>query len=718
MTLDLAQFHDTFFAESFEALDSMENALLKLSAGDADFELINTIFRVAHSIKGGAATFGFSEVASFTHTLETLLDQLRGGKRRVDATLVDTLLRSGDLMRAMLLATQQKQPLDKTRVAALHAEIELILATPGDSPTTTVAAPPANAAQVPQAPSPVQLSPEETRSGWRIHFIPGPKLLRHGNDPLRLLRELATLAPCDVRVDAKWIPPLSELDPEECRLSWRIEVNGPVQESAIKAVFDWVEGECDLKLEAFGPAAETSEMMPAPKIPPPVEEVAAAVAPPAIESAPAVEASLAPKNNAASTQAAASAAAAALPSAAAGDGGSIRVSIEKIDELLNSVGELVITQSVLSQLAAPLEGHDAEALRNALGQLERHMRNLQESVMRVRMLPISFVFNRFPRLVRDLGQRLGKKIELRLTGDSTELDKTVLEKIGDPLVHLVRNAIDHGIETPEVRLAAGKAAHGVIELSAYHKGGNVIVEVSDDGGGLKRERILAKARERGLVGADEELSEERVFNLIFAPGFSTADVVSDVSGRGVGMDVVKRNINELGGHVQIHSTPGQGSMVRIRLPLTLAILDGQLARVGSEVYVVPIVSIVETIQVRAEQVNSLASRAQVFRLRDDYLPIVRLYELFGIEPQYTDLLDGLLMIVEADGKRVGLFVDELMSQQQVVIKSLETNFRPVVGLAGATMLGDGRVALILDIPGVISRFQAQETRRSTAQQAA
>jgi two-component system chemotaxis sensor kinase CheA len=411
------------------------------------------------------------------------------------------------------------------------------------------------------------------------------------------------------------------------------------------------------------------------------------------------------------------AAEAARAPAGNGEGGSIRVSIEKIDELLNSVGELVITQSVLSQLAAPLEGRDADELRNALAQLERHMRSLQESVMRVRMLPISFVFNRFPRLVRDLGQRLGKQIELRMSGDTTELDKTVLEKIGDPLVHLVRNSIDHGIEMPEARTEAGKSAHGTIELNAYHKGGSVIVEVSDDGGGLKRERILAKARERGLVAPDEELSEDRILNLIFAPGFSTADVVSDVSGRGVGMDVVKRNINELGGHVQIFSTPGKGSMVRIRLPLTLAILDGQLARVGNEVYVVPIVGIVETIQVRKEMVSTVAGRGEVFRLRDDYLPIVRLYELFGIQPEHTDLLDGLLMIVEADGTRVGLFVDELMSQQQVVIKSLESNFRPVVGLAGATMLGDGRVALILDIPGVITRFHTKETRRE-AQRAA
>jgi two-component system chemotaxis sensor kinase CheA len=704
MTLDLAQFHETFFAESFEALDSMESALLKLSAGDADSELVNTIFRVAHSIKGGSATFGFSDIAAFTHTLETLLDQMRSGKRRVDATLVDTLLRSGDVMREMLGATQQKQPTDKARVAALHAEIEKIMATPAAAAALPASA--HGAAPVPAAPA--HTPDADARSGWRIQFAPGPKLLRHGNDPARLLRELATLGPCVVRVDAKFIPPLVDLDPEVCRFTWSIELQAPVKEAAIRSVFDWVEGECELSLEAFGAAATVPEAAPAAatasSVTPPIPHLQEE--PRAAEATAVPTASVAPPAGGATT------------GAASTDGGSIRVGIEKIDELLNSVGELVITQSVLSQLAAPLTGHDAEELRNALGQLERHMRSLQESVMRVRMLPISVVFNRFPRLVRDLGQRLGKKIELRLLGEATELDKTVLEKIGDPLVHLVRNAIDHGIETPEARLASGKSAHGFIELNAYHKGGNVVVEVTDDGGGLRRERILAKARERGLVGPEEELSEERIFNLIFAPGFSTADVVSDVSGRGVGMDVVKRNINELGGHVQIHSSAGKGSTVRIRLPLTLAILDGQLARVGSEVYVVPIVSIVETIQVRQELVSSIGARAQVFRLRDDYLPIVRLYDLFGVEPQHTDLLDGLLMIVEADGNRVGLFVDELMSQQQVVIKSLESNFRPVVGLQGATMLGDGRVALILDIPGVIARFQSQEARRKSAQRAA
>ena len=677
MTLDLTQFHEIFFEESFEALDQMEAALLKLSAGEVDAELINTIFRVAHSIKGGAATFAFNEVAGFTHVLETLLDQLRAGKRVVRPDIVDVLLRSGDAMRAMLSATQRREAIDSAGVATLRAELERIMSeAPGAA--AAVAAPAVRAATS----APGAAAQPAPLPGWRIKFVPGPELLRHGNDPLRILRELATLGQLKVSVDAGGIPTLGELDPEVCRLRWNLEVLGDIDLAAVHAVFEWAESECELTIDRIG--GEPSV---------PVSTVAVAAA----ASAP-------------TTPAATAAPGEASTRSANPDGGSIRVSIEKIDELLNSVGELVITQSVLSQLAAPLEGREAGELRSALAQLERHMRALQESVMRVRMLPISFVFNRFPRLVRDLGQRLGKKIELKVTGDTTELDKTVLEKIGDPLVHLVRNSIDHGIEMPDVRTAAGKSDHGTISLHAYHKGGNVIVEVSDDGGGLRKDKILKKALERGLITNETELSEERILNLIFAPGFSTAEVVSDVSGRGVGMDVVRRNINELGGHIQIFSKEGQGSTIRIRLPLTLAILDGQLARVGKEVYVVPIVSIVETIQVTRERVLAVASGGQVFRLRDDYLPIVRLHSLFDIEPDYTDLLDGLLMIVEADGKRVGLFVDELMSQQQVVIKSLETNFKQVTGLAGATMLGDGRVALILDIPGVITRFQSPEER--------
>jgi two-component system chemotaxis sensor kinase CheA len=706
MSLDLTQFHETFFEESFEALGSMEAALLALSAGEADAELINTIFRVAHSIKGGSATFGFSDVAAFTHVLETLLDQLRSGRRQVHQQLVDVLLRSVDVLRAMLTATRQKQPVDAALTAALHAELQQIMqgeagaaappagvaAATGTGTSTSTGLLPGGTAPLPGGAAPAQ-------PGWRIRLVPGPQMLRHGNDPLRMLGELAKLGALQVRVDAGKVPGLAELDPEHCHLSWNIELRGSADRAAVDQIFEWAEGECELEIQALSPAATVPSAATAalPAAPP---EPAAAALPPSA----ATPAALAPRAEPARS--------------GAGDGGSIRVSIEKIDELLNSVGELVITQSVLSQLAAVLEGRKAEELRNALVQLERHMRSLQESVMRVRMLPISSVFNRFPRMIRDLGQRLGKKVDLRMSGDHTELDKTVLEKIGDPLVHLVRNAVDHGIEMPDRRREAGKPEHGTIELNAYHKGGNVIVEVSDDGSGLNRDRILAKARERGLVAPDEEPSEEKILNLIFAPGFSTAEQLTDVSGRGVGMDVVRRNINEIGGHVQIQSTAGRGSTVRIRLPLTLAILDGQLARVGTEIYIVPIVSIVETIQIKSEQLSTVAQQAEMYRLRDEYIPIIRLHELFDVQADRRTLLDGLLMIVEADGRRVGLFVDELLSQQQVVIKSLETNFRQVTALAGATMLGDGRVALILDIPGIIVRFKDHANRRSTAQEAA
>ena len=647
MTLDLAQFHEAFFQESFEALDSMEAALLALSAGGtADPETVNTVFRVAHSIKGGAATFGFARITTVAHTAETLLDQLRSHRRQVTPRIVDLLLGVVDVMRDMLVSTQQGTRTVPAQLPALLADLETIIAdTTGNGAVGGAAE--ANAEERrPYQPASAS-APTGGLAGWKITFRPGPQMLVHGNDPLRLVQELATLGPVTARVDAAALPPLAELDPERCVLGFHVTLDAPATPEQVRQVFDWAEA---------APGAEH-------------------VARPA-----------------------------------SSEQSSIRVSIEKIDELMNTVGELVITQSMLSQSATQLEGHTADALRGGLAQLERQMRALQESVMRVRMLPISFVFNRFPRMVRDLSQKLGKHIELRLVGEQTELDKTVLEKIGDPLVHLVRNSVDHGLESPEARAAAGKCPTGTITLNAYHKGGNVTVEVSDDGGGLDREKILRKARERGLVGADEELTDERVYNLIFAPGFSTADVVSDVSGRGVGMDVVRRNVAELGGHIQVLSEPGRGTTVRIRLPLTLAILDGQLVRVGAETYVVPLVSIVETIQVKADRVNSIAGQSELFRLRDDYLPILRLYELFGIEPRTTNLLEGLLMIVEADGRRVGIFVDDLLAQQQVVIKSLETNFRQVPGLAGATMLGDGRVALIIDVPGLIMSVEAGSSR--------
>lgn len=692
MTIDLEQFHEMFFQESDEALDTMEQTLLQITEGTVEKEQIDTIFRVAHSIKGGAATFGFSAVASFTHTIETLLDLVRTGRIGITQTEMDLLLKSVDVMREMLSAEQHKRPVDEQMVAELQSSVKEVIArsngTAVSAPAAVKAAP--AAAEPAAAATPNQPAPAEASDRWQISFRPGDALLARGNDPLRIFRELARLGEMTVRVDAGSLPPLAQIEPHRCYLSWNIELTGPKEKELLDQVFDWIGDDADIKITA--PAAIAAS---------PAKEAAStkdSVAPAGATSAPAADKPTETRS-----------APAESPKAAASESTSIRVSIEKIDELINTVGELVITQSMLSQLMLNMVGPQSEELKNGLGHLERQMRALQESVMRVRMLPISFVFNRFPRMVRDLSQKLGKRIELKMTGEQTELDKTVLEKIGDPLVHLVRNSIDHGIESAEKRKAAGKPEAGTIHLNAYHKGGNIMVEVIDDGAGLNRERIMAKARERGLIGADEELSDERIYNLIFQAGFSTAEKVTDVSGRGVGMDVVRRNIMELGGNVQIFSNADHGSTVRIRLPLTLAILDGQLVRVGREVYVIPLVSIVETIQIRREQINSVAGgRAELLRLRDECIPIIRLYQLFEVEADTTELDDGLLTIVESDGQRMGIFVDELLAQQQVVIKSLETNFRQLTGISGATMLGDGRVALILDVPGLISLFESKE----------
>jgi two-component system chemotaxis sensor kinase CheA len=671
MTVDLTQFHDAFFEESFEALDSMEAALLKLDVGSPEPELINTIFRVAHSIKGGSATFGFAEIASFTHSLETLLDELRSGTMPVTVALSDLLLKSVDVMRAMLRAVQTKQPIDPQRVSDLQFDLEVAIARKSDPAPAVVAAKPGASERIGAAKEGGASSPAAPR--WRIHFHPYRELLARGNDPLRILRELAALGELDVRVDAQMLPPLAEVNPQDCYLAWSLELPGEVPEEAIKQVFEWAEGDCDLTIERLGGEIQS--------VPASTEPAAPAAAP---QAAPRADA---PK--------------AETSVSGLGDSGSIRVSVEKIDELMNTVGELVITQAMLAQVGSHFEGPDAEKLRGGLAQLERNVRELQESVMRVRMLPISFVFSRFPRMVRDLAQRLGKQIELKLTGEQTELDKTVLEKIGDPLVHLVRNCIDHGIESPETRVAAGKSAEGTVHLDACHRGGNIAVEVRDDGGGLDKERILAKARARGLVGPNDVLTDSEVYDLIFVPGFSTAEKTTDLSGRGVGMDVVRRNVKELGGQVDVKSEPGRGSRFTITLPLTLAIVDGQSVAVGTETYIVPLISIVESMQLKATGVSRLSGHNEVLSFRGDYLPIIRLHELFGIEPRSRALHEGLVVVAEGDGRRVGLFVDDLLGQQQVVIKSLEANYGHIEGVSGATILGDGSVALILDVPGLI-----------------
>ncbi len=668
MSIDMAQFHEVFFEESFEGLDIMEAGLLELESGDPAAEGINTIFRAAHSIKGGSGTFGFTDISEFTHIMETLLDEMRDGRRQVSAEEVNLLLESVDCLREMMTATRAGRDLDKQRVNDTHARLNGLMRD-GQQPS---GAPPSDATASESPPS---------NSPWRIDFRPHENLLRTGNDVFRLFRELNDQGELRAEADFSALPGLAEMDPESSYISWQLSLDGTVNHDQITEVFEWVEDECDLKIgkaEAGSPPSTALDS----QAPSPAAPAAVVAAPPAPER----RASDRRQGDRRGTSQ---------------DGGSIRVSTRKVDSLINLVGELVITQAMLSQVSEEMDTQSPPQLLDGIEQLLRNTRELQESVMQIRMLPISFSFNRFPRLVHDLSGKLGKKIELKLSGENTELDKTVLEKIGDPLVHLVRNSLDHGIELPDARLDAGKPETGLLQLNAFHQGGSIVIQVVDDGAGLNQEKIYSKALERGLVQEDEVLSEERIHDLLFQPGFSTADTVSDVSGRGVGMDVVRRNIKDLGGSVEVRSKQGVGSTFTIKLPLTLAILDGQLVRVGSQTFIIPLVSIVESLQADESLINTMGGSGELYHFRDEYIPIMRLHKLLGIDDAQVSIAKGLLVVVEAEGNNAALFVDDLLGQQQVVIKSLETNFHKVDGVSGATILGDGMVALILDVAGTV-----------------
>ncbi len=692
MAIDMAQFHQVFFEESFEGLDIMEAGLLGMDAGAVDDEEINSIFRAAHSIKGGSGTFGFTDIADFTHVMETLLDEMRDGRRAVTAEAVNVLLRSVDVLRAMLTATRDGGDLDLDQISAQKSELDQLLNEEAVSHVVEAD----NEAISNSEPHP------EVIIGWHVVFRPHPNMMRTGNDPLRIIQELARLGELEVDADIDLLPRLREMEPEESYICWDLHLTASVERDQISDIFDWVEDDCDLVIKPIYQGGIPKVNLSAPN-PPQHQTIEAVPEQPDRRAADRREESRRePLDRRKSDR--------RSVSAANKGASSIRVDTAKIDGLINMVGELVITQSMLSLLGEEFSMDRVERLQDGLAQLERHTRELQESVMQIRMLPISFTFSRFPRLVHDLSAQMGKKIELQMTGESTEVDKTVIEKIGDPLVHLVRNSLDHGIEMPEDRVAAGKPETGTVELSASHKGGNIVIEIRDDGKGLDKERLLSKAIEKGLVEEGQVLSDKQIHELIFHAGFSTAEKVSDVSGRGVGMDVVRKNINELGGSIEIESEFGKGSAIIIRLPLTLAILDGQNITVGDETYIVPLVSIIESIQVRPEMINMVAGRGETFQLRNEYLPIVRLHEVFGIENiKAKELTEGLLVVVEGDGQHCGLFVDDLVGQQQVVIKSLEANYQKVEGISGATILGDGSVALILDIPGIIRL--AGQTRR-------
>ncbi|MGI9214004.1 MAG: chemotaxis protein CheA [Methylococcaceae bacterium] len=684
MVVDITQFHAVFFEESFEGLQIMEAGLLNLEPGVPDSELINAIFRAAHSIKGGGGSFGFTALTEFTHHMETLLDDMRSGKRTVTASTIDVLLQSVDCLKQMLVACQTGEPINQDTVIQNQTALEALL---HDHQTPVVAE------EIPAAPSLRNVS-GDINDGWQIVFAPHRDFFSTGNDPLRIIRELNGLGCLTVEADVRFLPDLNDFNPEECFLSWNLKLEGLIERDEIEEIFAWVEDDCDMAIRLLSEINSSSLAEACDQVEPAVVTGLANDPVPSAQepAASALNASTPSGRSRAETE----------PKSTTGAPTSIRVDTQKIDQLINLVGELVITQSMLSLLGEDFTPDRLEQLQSGLVQLERHTRDLQESVMNIRMLPISFVFNRFPRMVFDLSSKLGKRVELKISGEQTELDKTVIEQIADPLVHLIRNSLDHGIESPAERVAAGKPEIGLVTLNAYHRGGTIVIEVSDDGRGLNSKAILERALAQGLIDADTHTTPQQIHELIFAPGFSTADHISDVSGRGVGMDVVRKNIESLGGNIVIHTESGKGSSFSIHLPLTLAILDGQTIEVGDETYIVPLVSIIESIRLNPDQINRLAGKAETLHLRNEYLPIIRLHEVFGIKSaRSVRLTDGLVVVVEGLGGRCGLFVDNILGQQQVVIKSLEDNYRKVPGISGATILGDGSVALILDIPGLM-----------------
>ncbi|MEL7577974.1 chemotaxis protein CheA [Pseudoalteromonas sp. D15MCD-2] len=669
MSIDLSQFFEVFFEESFEGLDAMEAELLNLVPGEEDLETINTIFRAAHSIKGGSGTFGFSAVADFTHVLETLLDQIREGSRDLTAEHVNLLLKSVDCLRALLRTLQAEQQPDLTEADELRIKFEEILGMRAAS----------------KAPEPTQEAVSESSfNTYQIDFKPHHHLFKTGNEPLYMISELAELGELETQAFQDDVPDITNLAPEDCFLSWRFFLTTDKEQSCIEEIFEWVEDDADITITLCGGLFGDEEITAAETV---TEDVA-----PAQEVEPAaVKPATDPKKPAPVKATTANA-----------ESTSIRVGIDKVDSLINMVGELVITQAMLSQLGEQeITEATIASLQEGLAQLAHNTRDLQENVMRIRMLPISFVFSRFPRLVRDISQKLDKQVELKLLGEQTELDKTVMEKLSDPMVHLVRNSLDHGLETVDKRVAAGKDPVGTVTLNAFHQGGNIVIEIMDDGQGLNTTKIREKAIKNGLISETDELSDNEINELIFLPGFSTADQVSDLSGRGVGMDVVRRNIEALSGSVEVASAPGVGSTFTIRLPLTLAILDGQLVRIAEHTYIIPLISIIESLQIDISKVSRVGKDLDVLRLRDEYIPILRLYNIFNHKGAIETLDKTLLVVVESDNQKVGLLVDDLLSQQQVVIKSLEANYQKVDGVSGATILGDGRVSLIVDISGLI-----------------
>ncbi|MBK1823191.1 chemotaxis protein CheA [Burkholderia orbicola] len=751
MTLDITQFYQTFFDEADELLAQMEQLLLNLDVDAPDPEDLAAIFRAAHSIKGGAATFGFSALTDTTHILESLLDRARNHELTLTKEMIDAFLETKDVLSDQLVDYRASAEPDAAAAATICAKLERLKAESGAGAPAAAAEPAPAAPVAPVAAVAPAVEPAAAGDRAPDHVVEQAVAAAHpaadadaGGPHLKI-----TL----VGVDAKDRELLTEelgnlgriVGREEAGADLSLWVESDVPSDDIVAVCCFVIDESQIRVAhgtapaaqaapaaAQGAAAEAAEpaaaaaqparvevFAPPPAAPQPAVPAPAPAEPAAAAQQPQPQQHAQPQPAEHATPAAAAhhddkRARPAAAAAAGAEGSSIRVGVEKVDQLINLVGELVITQAMLAETATAFDPALHDRLFNGMAQLERNARDLQEAVMSIRMMPMDYVFSRFPRLVRDLAGKLGKQVELVTFGQATELDKSLIERIIDPLTHLVRNSLDHGIETVDKRVAAGKDAVGQLVLSAAHHGGNIVIEVSDDGAGLNRERILAKAAKQGMQ-ISENISDDEVWQLIFAPGFSTAETVTDVSGRGVGMDVVKRNIQSMGGHVEISSQAGRGTTTRIVLPLTLAILDGMSVKVGSEIFILPLNFVMESLQPSNDDIYTVGNGERVVRVRGEYLPLVALHEVFSVEDARTDPTQGIVTIMETEGRRFAMLIDELVGQQQVVVKNLETNYRKVHGISAATILGDGSVALIVDVAALNRETRATHGARAGAE---
>ncbi len=675
----MAAIKQTFFQECEEQLVELETGLLAIEAGDHDSETVNAVFRAVHSIKGGAGAFNLDDLVHFAHLFESAMELVRTGKLAPIVPVVKTMLRAADVLADLVREARDDEHHDPSRSAAITAELSALA-----RPLAADAEP---FADFDFTPVMVDLSDfadlggHAAPSGFRIGFTPRPDLYAKGNETAILLREVERLGTARITCDTSAVPLLDALDPEGAYLSWTVELDTDRDEAAVREIFDFVEWDSTLAIEPLGSsAALSSTPSDAEDSDPPVAAVPSSS-----------ERGVGTSPNVVSSQERATA---AQPT--------IRVDLERVDRLIDLVGELVINQAMLAERVMEAGLARVSAVATGLDELEQLTREIQDSVMAIRAQPVKSVFQRMPRLVREVAAQVGKSVRLVTEGEATEVDKTVIERLSDPLTHMIRNAIDHGLENPEARRASGKAEEGLVRLSALHRSGRIVIEVADDGAGIDRSRVRQIAVERGLLAADAKLSDEEVDNLIFLPGFSTANTVSDISGRGVGMDVVKRSIHSLGGRISIASRPGQGSTFTMSLPLTLAVLDGMVVTVAGQTLVIPLTAIVETLLPRASAVHSLGGSARVIGVRNSFIPLVDVGQVLGYRHEAADPKSGIALLVETEGgARSALLVDAIQGQRQVVIKSLEANYGRVPGIAAATILGDGRVALILDVDAVV-----------------